>query len=126
MYDVEIVTDLLLRVKELTQRISERFKEIHSVADLTDSPAGIEKMDLLLMPLITIGELVARIDNKTGQSLFSKYPDIPWRDIKITRNWIAHDYFNVDAREIFDTCQKNIPELEEAINKIIIDLQGQK
>jgi uncharacterized protein with HEPN domain len=82
MYDEEIVLDLLGKMAELTERIRARFKEVVSVSELTDSSAGVEKLDLLLMPLIVIGELVTKIDHITKQALFEKYPQIPWREIK--------------------------------------------
>jgi len=82
MYDEEIVLDLLGKMAELTERIRARFNEVTSVSELTDSSAGLEKLDLLLMPLIVIGELVTKIDHITKQALFEKYPQIPWRELK--------------------------------------------
>ena len=76
------------------------------------------------MPLIVIGELTTKLDTKTNHTLLEKYPEIPWRAVKDTRNKIAHDYFSVDAREIFDTCKNDIPELSRTIKKIITDIQN--
>ncbi|NWH06558.1 HepT-like ribonuclease domain-containing protein [Desulfobacter latus] len=123
MYDEEIVLDLLGKMAELTERIRARFKEVVSVSELTDSCAGVEKLDLLLMPLIVIGELVTKIDHITKQALFEKYPQIPWREIKGLRNVVAHNYYEVNAEEIFDTCKNDIPKLAETIKQIISDFQ---
>ena len=123
MYDEEIVLDLLGKMAELTERIRVRFKEVTSVSELTDSSAGVEKLDLLLMPLIVIGELVTKIDHITKQALFEKYPQIPWREIKGLRNVVAHNYYEVNAEEIFDTCKNDIPKLAKTIKQIISDFQ---
>nr|WP_320015564.1 HepT-like ribonuclease domain-containing protein [uncultured Desulfobacter sp.] len=108
---------------ELTERIRVRFKEVTSVSELTDSFAGVEKLDLLLMPLIVIGELVTKIDHITKQALFKKYPQTPWREIKGLRNVVAHNYYEVNAEEIFDTCKNDIPKLAKTIKQIISDFQ---
>ena len=123
MYDEEIVLDLLGKMAELTERIRARFKEVTSVSVLTGSSAGVEKLDLLLMPLIVIGELVTKIDHITKQALFEKYPQIPWREIKGLRNVVAHNYYEVNAEEIFDTCKNDIPKLAKTIKQIISDFQ---
>ena len=107
----------------MTERIRARFKEVTSVSELTDSAAGVEKIDLLLMPLIVIGELVTKIDHITKQALFEKYPQIPWRKIKGLRNVVAHNYYEVNAEEIFDTCKNDIPKLAKTIKQIISDFQ---
>ena len=75
------------------------------------------------MPLIVIGELVKKIDKMTDQSLLINYPGIPWVEIKGMRNIVVHDYFNIDAEEIFNTCKEDIPKLAVTIDIIISDLK---
>jgi hypothetical protein len=53
-------------------------QSISVVSDLTDSPEGIERLDLLCMPLIVIGELEKKIDKITDQSLLKNYAIIPF------------------------------------------------
>jgi len=125
MYDNEILTDLLYKIQDCLNKIQIRFKFVNTVADLTDSPTGMEHLDLLCMPLIVIGELVKKIDKVTDKSFLKKYPDIPWREIKGMRNIVVHDYFNIDAEEIFNTCKEDIPMLTETIDIIIKDLEKQ-
>lgn len=76
------------------------------------------------MPLIVIAELVKKIDKITDQTLLKKYPAIPWNEIKGMRNIVVHDYFNIDAEEIFNTCKEDIPKLAEVIDLIILDLKA--
>ena len=123
MYNNEILTDLLYKIQDCLNKIQLRFKSVNTVSDLTDSPAGMEHLDLLCMPLIVIGELVKKIDKVTDKSFLKKYPDIPWGEIKGMRNIVVHDYFNIDAEEIFNTCKEDIPSLSETINVIIMDLE---
>jgi len=69
MYDPEILADLLNKMKDCLNKIQVRSQSIKTVSDLTNSPEGIERLDLLCMPLIVIGELVKKIDKITDQSL---------------------------------------------------------
>jgi hypothetical protein len=62
MYDSEILADLLKKIQNCLNRIKVRAQSTSVVSDLTDSPEGIERLDLLRMPLIVIGELVKKID----------------------------------------------------------------
>jgi len=39
------------------------------------------------------------------------------------RNIVVHDYFNIDAEEIFNTCKEDIPKLAETVDMIISDLK---
>ncbi len=39
------------------------------------------------------------------------------------RNIVAHDYFNIDAEEIFNTCKEDIPKLAETVDIIISSLE---
>ncbi|NOX33742.1 MAG: DUF86 domain-containing protein [Deltaproteobacteria bacterium] len=123
MYDHEVLADLLNKMQDCLNKIQVRFKPVNTVSDLTDSPTGTERLDLLCMPLIVIGELVKKIDKVTDQSFLKKYPDIPWGEIKGMRNIVAHDYFNIDAEEIFNTCKEDIPKLAETIDIIISNLE---
>ncbi|MCG8639082.1 MAG: DUF86 domain-containing protein [Desulfobacterales bacterium] len=123
MYDHEILLDLFQKLQDAVNSIQIRFQSINSVYDLTDSPTGAERLDLLCMPLIVIGELVKKIDKITNHSLLKEYPEIPWVEIKGMRNIVVHDYFNIDALEIFNTCKEDIPLLSKTIDLIISDLK---
>ena len=122
MYDLEIVIDLLQKLQEALNKIQVRMQSVKSVSDLTDSAKGVEKLDLLCMPLIVIGELVKKIEKVTDQSLLKNYPTIPWAEIKGMRNIVVHDYFNIDAEEIFNTCKEDIPRLSKTVDIMISDL----
>lgn len=121
MYDIEILCDLLSKIQDSINKIQKRIQSIDAVSDLTDSPAGVEKLDLLCMPLIVIGELVKKIDKITDQSLLKNYPEVPWGEIKGMRNIVVHDYFNIDAEEILNTCREDIPALAVTIEEMISD-----
>lgn len=103
--------------------MSQRFKKIKTVSDFTDSPAGMEKLDSICMLLIAIGESLKNIDKITEQSLLKQYPEIDWKGAKGLRDIISHQYFDIDAEEIFWVCEKHIPPLSITIEKMISNLK---
>ena len=122
MYDKELVFDILKQTLEATEKITRRFEKINNVADFTNSEFGMERLDSICMLLIAIGESLKNIDKITKGTLLLDYPEIDWRGAKGLRDIIAHQYFNVDAEEIFWVCEKHIPPLSETIEKMISNL----
>lgn len=63
-----------------------------------------KSFDATMMQFIVIGEIISRLDEKF------KYENsnIPWQKIKDFRNIIAHDYFGIDADEIWDIIQNKL------------------
>ena len=68
-----------------------------------------------MMQFIVIGESIARLDEA-----FKRQNDtIPWQKIKDFRNIIAHNYFGVDAQEIWDIISYHLLPLKESIEDLI-------
>lgn len=74
-----------------------------------------KSFDAVCMNFIVIGEMVDRISDEFKLN----NGEIDWKNIKGLRNIIAHDYFGVDAEEIWSIIELHIPALIESIEKII-------
>jgi uncharacterized protein with HEPN domain len=122
MYDRELAIEILRQIYQAAQTILERFQPVKTVNDLTDSPAGMEKLDSLCMLLIAIGEALKNLDKTTNKSLLRQFPQVDWKKAKGMRDIISHHYFETDAEVIYDVCKNHIPELAETINKMIREL----
>ena len=121
MYDKELLLETLEQIHKLTKTILFRFEPIKNVSDFTDSPAGMEKLDSICMPLIAIGESLKKLDKITEGGLFKKYPEIEWRKAIGMRNIISHQYFDIDAEAVFHVCDIEMPRLANTIEKMIKD-----
>ena len=122
MYDRELAIEILRQIRQAAQTILERFQPVKTVSDLTDSPAGMEKLDSLCMLLIAIGEALKNLDKTTNKSLLRQFPQVDWKKAKGMRDIISHHYFETDAEVIYDVCKNHIPELAETINKMVREL----
>ncbi len=87
------------------------------------SDAGIDRMDAICMILIAAGEELKNIDRKTEGNLLSRYPGVKWRGVMGVRDVLAHGYFQVNAEQLFDICQNDIPALIETVKTMIGDIE---
>ena len=71
--------------------------------------------DVVLMNFINIGESVTKLsDNLTGRE-----SDVPWVKYRGFRNIVAHNYFGVNAEEVWKIIHSSIPELKEKVDNIL-------
>lgn len=64
-----------------------------------------KSFDATLMNFVVMGECVSKLSDAT----ILANPQVPWSKIKGLRNIVAHDYFGVDAEEVWQIIQKYIP-----------------
>ncbi|EKE21545.1 MAG: hypothetical protein ACD_7C00196G0004 [uncultured bacterium] len=77
--------------------------------------ANNEVQDAVARRIEIIGEATRNVPLKIRK----EYPDIPWRQMAGMRNMLAHEYFGIIMRRIWDTIKKDLPELKKQILKII-------
>ncbi|MCX9013673.1 MAG: DUF86 domain-containing protein [Candidatus Methanoperedens sp.] len=127
MYDAALLLEKLEQIDEALGRIERRFVGISSPDDFLDSEKGLDMMDGIAMMLIAIGENFKKIDKDTeGKLLAQHYPDINWSGIKGVRDVISHQYFNIDAEEIFYICTNDVKPLHRAVQEMIKELGSGK
>ena len=62
-----------------------------------------------------VGETFKKIDNETQGALLTLHPEINWKGVKGVRDVLSHNYFNIDAEEIFYICRNNLEPLKHAV-----------
>ena len=77
-----------------------------------------KSFDASMMQFVVIGEIISRLD----EGYKTKHSHIPWQKIKDFRNIIAHDYFGIDADEIWDIIQNKLLPLNEQIKELLSEL----
>ncbi len=118
MYDRPLLLELFLETEEAIRRIERRFSGIQSPEDFLRDEAGLDRLDAIAMMLIAIGENIQRISKLISQDFFDQHPKINWAGVTGIRNLLAHDYFNIDAEEVYSICDQEIEPLKQAIQKI--------
>ncbi|MGI8936498.1 HepT-like ribonuclease domain-containing protein [Leptolyngbya sp. BC1307] len=122
MSDPSLIHEKLIQIEEALQRVNRRFSSIKSPSDFLDNESGTDMLDAIGMMLIAIGENLKKIDYETDGELLKRYPSVNWRGAKGMRDILSHHYFDLDANEVFNICQTNIPELATVIRTMIDDI----
>ena len=76
------------------------------------------------MSIQCITENFTKVRNLTKSGFFKKYSTIPWKEVFGMRNFIAHEYANVDEEAIFTTLKTDLPELKKVSKQILKDLEN--
>jgi uncharacterized protein with HEPN domain len=124
--DPTLILEKLQQIDEAIGRMERRFTGIRSPDDFLDTPEGLDKLDGIAMMLIAVGESIKKIDEETKGALLAIHPEINWKGVKGVRDVLSHNYFNIDAEEIFFICKHNLQPLQNAVTHLIRKLIDKK
>jgi len=105
----------ILQLKAILEAIDKIEQYTSDFKDAQDLYHDIKSFDATMMQFIVIGEAINRLDDEFK----NKNSSIPWQKIKDFRNIIAHDYFGIDADEIWDIVNSKILPLKQEVEKLI-------
>ena len=91
--------------------LEEMSKDILKPDDFVSSTSGMIVFRACGMSLQYITESFVKIRNLCGREFFNPYKAIPWDSVFGMRNYLSHEYGDVDTEGIFNTVKTNIPEL---------------
>jgi uncharacterized protein with HEPN domain len=74
-----------------------------------------QAFDAVMMNFVIIGEMVSKL----SENLKNQHLEVEWIKIKGFRNIVAHDYFGIDAEEIWQIINNDLPDLRKKVIKIL-------
>lgn len=121
------------RIKSLLETAIREMKLIISMSESIKKPNdfgtdlnGMTIFRACSMSLQYITESFVKIRNLSGMKILSEYPSVPWKDVFGMRNFLSHQYVEVDSEGIFLTIKNDIPVLLEVTTTILGDLESGK
>ena len=102
--------------------LKEMSKDIMQPDDFVSSTSGMIVFRACGMSLQYITESFVKIRNLCGREFFNPYKSIPWDSVFGMRNFLFHEYGDVDTEGIFNTVKTNIPELLQVTEVIKQDM----
>jgi len=105
---LEHIRTCIGRVREYTRGDRSVFYESHLV------------QDAVLRNLHTIAESTQRLSDRVKAT----EPDFPWRAIAGFRNVIVHEYLGIDLEVIWSVVKRDLPRLDEAVDRMIQAVEG--
>ena len=112
------IHDRLDSILESINLIQEWSKGRNTVHDYMLTPMGVMAFNACVMRLQVIGEQVGKLLKNNEQPL-SAYPSIPWNAIYGMRNFVSHEYANIDEEIIVSTINDDIPALKSVIEELL-------
>ncbi|KAA3606186.1 MAG: DUF86 domain-containing protein [Calditrichaeota bacterium] len=102
-YLIDILDSAKIAVSYLENFSQEKFNSDYKTQD-----AVIRRLEI-------IGEASSKV-SETGKEIYS---DLPWREMKSMRNFLIHEYDDVDFEVVWETVKTNLPPLIKQLEKIL-------
>jgi uncharacterized protein with HEPN domain len=109
--------DSKITSKERLEHILNAISDIESFVEQHSKKSFLNNSILIhatLFQFAVIGEAITHIDT----DLLDKYP-YPWYKARAFRNFILHEYHAIEFRIVWDSTQKDLPQLKEIVQQIL-------
>jgi uncharacterized protein with HEPN domain len=103
----------LLNMLDAIQKIISYTKNIANADDFNNNNLAF---DATLMNFIVIGEMVEKLSDSF---LLNTSKLVDWHKVKSFRNILAHNYFGVDAEEVWEIIWKYLPGLKLQVDDFL-------
>ena len=120
------VVSLLQDAQKEMDLLMQMSNDIKAPEDFVANLSGLTAFRACGMSLQYITEIFVKIRNLCGREFFRPYSSIPWNAVFGMRNFLSHEYGDVDAEGFFNTIKTNIPELIPVADQILADIQSGK
>ena len=107
----------IIRLEHIIQAI-ERIKR-YTLGKRFDD---LVKDDMMYYAVVKNIEIIGETANLLTNEFKSEHPDTQWKLITGMRNYIVHEYFQVDNTVIWDVIQNDLPYLEAQIKDYLKNL----
>ncbi|MFQ6107205.1 MAG: DUF86 domain-containing protein [Thermoplasmata archaeon] len=68
-------------------------------------------------------EIIGEAAKKVPDSVRTKHPDIPWKDMAGMRDKVIHEYFGVDLEIVWETVSRHIPTIKPLMKAVLKDVE---
>lgn len=106
--------DPLVALEDILTAIS-KIESYCGDMDLDAFRADNKTQDAVVRNLEIIGEATKRVP----EDIRTKYPDVSWRPAAAMRDFLIHDYPEVDVEAVWSTVTRDLQPLKTEVQKII-------
>lgn len=107
----------LQEILESIEYIQQWSSMINAPDDFLTTMDGVMRFNACVMRLQVIGENVGKL-MKSIPEILEMHNEIPWKAVYDMRNFISHEYSNLDETLIFDTIKNDLPVLKSIISTL--------
>ena len=66
-------------------------------------------------------EIIGEAVRMLTEQFKAAHPEVEWRSISDMRNFLVHEYFQVDSEVVFSVIHNEIPELQSHVSQYLIE-----
>jgi uncharacterized protein with HEPN domain len=103
-------------LESILESIDRIIEYTSGINNADDFDKDYRNFDATMMNFVVIGEMIDKVSDECKKA----HPEIEWIKIKGFRNIVAHDYFGIDAEEVWQIIKSKIPRLKSDI-KLLLD-----
>jgi uncharacterized protein with HEPN domain len=114
----------------MTQRdIRDYLRDILSTIDLATSFVGnisfeeFQTDTKTTFAVVRALEIIGEATKNIPTSIRDQYPEVPWKGFAGMRDKLIHAYFGVNLEVVWETLQRDLPQLRPTIEQILRDLE---
>ena len=105
------------RLEHILQAI-ERIKRYTLGKDFEEFIAN----DMMYYAVVKNIEILGEASNMLTEEFRKRHPLTPWKQVNGMRNYIVHEYFQVDNNVVWDVITNDLPILEDQIREYLKEL----
>jgi uncharacterized protein with HEPN domain len=77
--------------------------------------------DMMYYAVVKNIEIMGEAANLLSSEFVDSHPDTPWKQVRGMRNYIVHEYFQIDSVVVWDVVTKDLSALQNQIEKYLTD-----
>jgi len=70
-------------------------------------------------------QVIGEAARGTSRTLRTGHPEVPWPDVIALRNLLVHEYFGIDAQQVWDSATIDVPPLRHQIELTLRELEAE-
>ena len=78
--------------------------------------------DMMYYAVVKNIEILGEASNMLTEEFRDKHKQTPWKQVNDMRNYIVHEYFQVDNSVVWDVVVNDLPLLEEQVSEYIKEM----
>ena len=103
-----------LRIRDILESIGRIFEYAQNL-DFGEFRSDTKTVDAVVRNFEIIGEAA----NRVPEEIVLEHPEIPWQDMKDMRNVLAHEYFGINEKIVWETIQEDLPPLIPLLKRLL-------
>jgi len=107
-------------MRDVDERLIDMVEAIERIEKYaSEGRKSFEQNELIQTWVVHHLEIIGEAASKLGRAFHETYPAIPWAQIIAMRNILIHEYFGMDLGAVWNTIERDLPELKAKLEAII-------